>query len=105
MLVSFFLAVPHYSRQYWPQVLKYWSDNNLNYITVFLGITLNLHNALHFIHHTVFFILYNIESPFIERYKCNDLPWPWKEDRERWRRLLRKSIFVVLFNSNIIPMI
>ena len=103
--ISFFLAVPHYGRQLWPQVLEYWDKNNLSYTTVFLGIGLNIHNSLHFIHHSVYYIFYHFEFPFIERYKCNDIPWPWNEDKERWRRLLRKSILVVLFNSNVIPMI
>merc|ERR1719218_237306 len=51
----------------------------------------------------LFWFFYHFEFPFIERYKNNDEPWPWKEDPEGWRILVKKSILVLLFNSNVIP--
>lgn len=62
-----------------------------------------LHNVIHLGANLIYWVFYHFEFPFIERYKSNDLPWPWYDDPERWRVLVRKSIAVLLFNANVLP--
>lgn len=64
-----------------------------------------LHNIIHIGGNVIYQVFYHFEIPFIERYKSNDLPWPWYEDPERWRVLVQKSIAVLLFNGNVMPAI
>lgn len=48
-------------------------------------------------------VLYGMEIPFIEQYKIlKDEKWPWKQDKEEWHKLLKKSIMVVGFNELVI---
>lgn len=51
----------------------------------------------------VYYVFYHYEFSFIERYKSNDLQWPWYKDPEKWRVLAKKSVAVLLFNANVLP--
>lgn len=42
--------------------------------------------------------LYLLELPFFERYKAEEDPWPWKEDRQKWWRLFLDTALLVGFN-------
>ena len=66
------------------------------------GLGIGLHNLSHFIINLVLWFFYHNEFEMIERYKSNDLPWPWQEDREAWKALCLKSIAVLCFNGNIV---
>ena len=46
--------------------------------------------------------LYYFEIPFFEKYKVNNLEWPWKENPEKWKKGLKKLIFVHLLNNLIL---
>lgn len=103
IFVGFFTGVPYFGRIAWPHLLDFWKDKELTYTTIFLVINIGLHNFIHLGANAVYYIFYHFEFPFIERYKSNDLPWPWNEDRERWNSLWKKSVLLLLFNSNVIP--
>ena len=60
-----------------------------------------MHNIILGVSNCVYFVLYHFEFDFIERYKSNDLKWPWYEDPENWRDLCFNSIFVLIFNGNV----
>jgi sterol desaturase/sphingolipid hydroxylase (fatty acid hydroxylase superfamily) len=40
--------------------------------------------------------------PFFERYKINDNPWPWQEDKENWHKLRRRSLLITALNNFIV---
>jgi len=46
-----------------------------------------------------FYVIYHIEHPFFEQYKANPKPWPWNEDRKKWKNLLRKTVLQSLWNN------
>ena len=46
-------------------------------------------------------LFYWLESPFIERYKCLEEPWPWNsEDKEGWNKLFWRT--VKLYSLNVL---
>lgn len=45
----------------------------------------------------VFGLFYYLRLPLIEKFKDNELPWPWEGNPGYWRQI-RKAIFLNLFN-------
>jgi len=43
-------------------------------------------------------VCYHLDHPLIERYKCLEEPWPWKEDPEAWAKLWSKTVLLYCFN-------
>jgi len=100
---GFFIGVPYFGKMLWPHLLDYWEKNNLSYTVVFLAVNISLHNLIHFGANAIYYVFYHYEFEFIERYKSNENPWPWNENPEKWRSLCYKSIAVLIFNSNVMP--
>ena len=104
--LSFLFGVPYFAQLYWPSILAWAEEKGLDYFYTHLYIGTFLHNLCHGVGNLVYWTFYHFEFDFIERYKSNDLPWPWYSDREAWRTLCFKSIFVLLMNANfIIPVV
>ena len=101
--MSFFIGVPYAGQLYWPKLLELQATYELSYTTLLLCMGIALHNLVHIVGNLVYWLFYHFEFEFIERYKSNEQPWPWKEDPEAWRVLVRKSIAVLIFNSNVLP--
>lgn len=95
--------MPEIGRIGWPYILEWQAANDLSYTTVLLICALTLHNGAHLGANLVYWVFYHYEFPIIERYKSNDKLWPWYEDPERWQVLVRKSVAVLLFNANVVP--
>lgn len=45
---------------------------------------------------------YYYQFPAVEQYKSNDQPWPWKEDKNKFKKKLRHALGVYFFNSLLI---
>lgn len=75
----------------------------MSYTVFVLTVVIGLHNGVHLGANLIYYVFYHFEFPFIERYKSNDLQWPWNEDPAGWKILMRKSIAVLLFNANVLP--
>lgn len=48
--------------------------------------------------YSVYTALYWLELPIVEKYKTNDVPWPWKVDPE-WKRLFTKTVTLFVINQ------
>ena len=100
--LSFVFGIPALAQTYWPLFVE--NENELKWgffwwHTIF---AILLHNIIHGVANIIFYVFYHFEFDFIERYKSNDLQWPWYEDPEGWRTLCMKSVGVLLFNGNIL---
>jgi sterol desaturase/sphingolipid hydroxylase (fatty acid hydroxylase superfamily) len=52
----------------------------------------------------IFYVtLYKNEFPFFEKFKCNNLPWPWKENLKKFKNELPGQVLLYLLNLLIIP--
>ena len=49
-----------------------------------------------------YIILYKFKIPFFEKFKSNDSPWPWEENPKKFKKDIKKIIFLYLFNLVII---
>ena len=106
IFLAFFIGVPHLAQEYWPSVLAWKAQQNLSYVHFFLLWSLLQHDLIHLVCHTVYYIYYRFEFPWIERYKTNyDEPWPWHVEPEQWRLKVKKAIVVFVINSNLIPIL
>jgi len=47
----------------------------------------------------IMWAIYSMKHPFFEQYKIQDDPWPWEEEPEKWRKLFRKTILLLLFTN------
>ena len=71
---------------------------NMSYFIVVNKI-LNPFSVLTLIIINLFYLsIYVLRPPSLEKYKINNLPWPWEEDPDKFKRLLKKSIITYIFN-------
>lgn len=50
-----------------------------------------------------YWFLYRNEFEVIEQFKIEkDQKWPWNKDKEEWRKIVRKSLALVLFNNTVV---
>ena len=96
---SFFLGYPLLCQKYWPVILEWEQENNLGYFWVNFILGIGLHNTIYWGSNAFYWFLYHNEFAFIERYKINDLPWPWQSDAEGWRTLCLKSCVCLFLNG------
>ena len=99
IVASSILGYPVLCQTYWPVVLEWVHENDLGYFWMHFIISLSLHNGIYWSGNAVFWFLYHNEFAFIERYKINDLPWPWYSDLEEWRTLCWKSCLCLFMNG------
>jgi hypothetical protein len=69
----------------WPMVLngvKYMGITTEGIAT--LAILIIWHAIILITINGTLYIIYHLEHPFFEKFKTNDKPWPWQEDREKW---------------------
>lgn len=43
--------------------------------------------------------IYVGKIPFFERYRVNNKKWDWEIDSAKWRKTLKRSIYLILFNQ------
>ena len=99
--ISFFFGVPELAKRYWPLFLEWEEEHKWGYFWLHCIIGVVMHNVVHLGGNLMYWFFYHNEFSFIERYKSNDLPWPWKEDPVEWHSFAFKSILVLIFNGNV----
>jgi len=50
----------------------------------------------------MYFFVYSSKSTYWRQFKVHDQPWPWEENKEQWKKDLKKSIGVIAFNQFVI---
>ena len=45
---------------------------------------------------------YVLQLSFIEKFKVNQVPWPWQEDKVKWRKMFKKTVFAFIINDFIL---
>jgi len=92
--LGWFFLIPKLVERIWPHKIENQAIPFFLYYTV--------HEASFIIMNFVMWIVYNLEWSFIERYKILDSPWPWNQDPEKWKNLLKKTIISLLINQLIV---
>ena len=50
----------------------------------------------------IYITLYKLKLPYFEKMKSNNLPWPWEENKEKFRKDLKKIVFLYFFNITVV---
>ena len=83
---------------------KFWwfiEDNCREPVRDTFKITYIYSTVLIFSLYGVYGLFYWLEHPAIERYKDNQVPWPWISDPE-WKKKLKKSVLLLFINRGIV---
>jgi methylsterol monooxygenase/4-alpha-methyl-delta7-sterol-4alpha-methyl oxidase len=95
--LAFFFVFPHVLNDAYPTLL---GSNDPVWFVFFTST--GLHMFMNIFCYVFSYFLYTAKSPFLERYKVSDAPWPWQENQKEWKTLLKKSIALFLFNNLVV---
>jgi sterol desaturase/sphingolipid hydroxylase (fatty acid hydroxylase superfamily) len=86
-----------------PQILPFiWPKQIENEGKFFFFASIINHLGIFIICNFVMWIIYKLEWDFFERYKTHDKPWPWKDDYQKWMKLIKQTILILFLNQGII---
>ena len=63
-----------------------------------IGVGYTVYPALNF----AYMGIYKLNSPFLEQFKDNDLPWPWVTEPKKFRKQVIKAIKLITFNNVVV---
>jgi hypothetical protein len=78
----FVIGVPQFWNVYWPKILEFRDHIGLENWVFMVLLTTVWHAAWVLIANVAFAVIYYLEIPFIEKYKINPNPWPWKKSEQ-----------------------
>ena len=78
---------------YWQDILDYFAGTDVR-VSYVIFIT-RIQFVLVIVVYTSF---YYFEFPFIEQFKIDPRPWPWKTDKENWYKKIVKMIAITIGN-------
>jgi len=90
-----FLLVPQMSKHIWPYRIEREG-------VFFFFSNLIVHEGIFILNHVLMWIIYKLEWSFFENYKTHDVPWPWKENSDKWNKLIKETIILLAFNHIVI---
>lgn len=95
ILFGYFYIYPIIVKKIYPLLLSFIYEKH-----IFSIVTPILHLFIFSLSNLLLKAFYSLEHPWIEKFKCNNNSWPWKDDLENWKKLLkerRKTLFLNLF--------
>lgn len=105
----FVMWVPEFWKIFWPKVLEMRDSLGIANWKFMVLVTTFWHAFWVCLANSVFGVIYYLEIPFIEAYKINPNPWPWKKseaEQAKWKSLMIKSILNTIMNGFItLPLI
>jgi sterol desaturase/sphingolipid hydroxylase (fatty acid hydroxylase superfamily) len=93
--LSWFFGVPQIAKFIWPTKIE--NEGSFVFFSSYI-----LHEFVFILNNFVMWAIYKLEWSFFERYKIHDKPWPWKEDPEKWNKLILETITLLFVNQVII---
>jgi sterol desaturase/sphingolipid hydroxylase (fatty acid hydroxylase superfamily) len=96
LTVGYFFFFPKLLEYFWPEIPEERQGAYFFYYAIASHVSSFLFINL------FFYVIYKLELDYFERYKVNNMPWPWKSDPAKWRVQLRKSILLISFNALVI---
>lgn len=93
--IVYFIVVPMIFPLIWPKNME--NPGIFQCKISFYG-----HEIFYFLFNGFFFVLYFLKWDCFEKYKVQNLKWPWNSDILEWRKLLTDTINLVCFNHFLI---
>jgi len=97
--ISFFFLLPSLIKNYlWEHILSI-GDKNYIYGSTVYGV----HEIMFITSNLMMWFIYTQKIPFFENYRINpNKKWPWEENSEQWKVILRRSLKSILIAHLII---
>ena len=92
--------VPYLLRFLWPEKVEEVKETNNWYFILTSNVI--VHEIVFFGYNGFYCFLYYMEIPFFEKYKVQNIIWPWKSNPEAFKKLLWRSAYVLSFNKFIL---
>jgi sterol desaturase/sphingolipid hydroxylase (fatty acid hydroxylase superfamily) len=81
---------------------KIWPENIENPGIFYALTTYLVFNGMLFFVNLEYMCIYKLEHPFFEKYKTTPDAWPWKVDKEKWNKQIKKTLVRVFINNFIL---
>jgi sterol desaturase/sphingolipid hydroxylase (fatty acid hydroxylase superfamily) len=94
LMTVFLTVVPKAMQSVFPSLIEGWNENLFFCVTITV-----LHFLLNVIIYTVYYFVYTLKLPFLEKYRVANDPWPWQANQERWKSILKESAFYYSMNN------
>jgi sterol desaturase/sphingolipid hydroxylase (fatty acid hydroxylase superfamily) len=92
----FYVIVPHCVKYHiWPEKIE--NRPLFLFFLIFLA-----HEISYSIYNITLYFIYKLEHPFFEQFKVHNEIWPWKENKNEFLTLLKRSLKQIFFNQLII---
>ena len=96
-LLFAFISIPFYGfKKYWHVFFYYLSEDLMkSFFPSFVQV------IAFFIVLGIYIPLYMYEPKFLQRFRVNNLEWPWKKNKSHWEKL-KKSLFWIYFRNYVL---
>jgi len=89
---AWFFILPNIISEYYPDKIEHEGK-----VAYFMGLL--IHQGTYIFTNLLFYFAYILEIEFFERYKVNERPWPWNEDKEKWNKQRRRLFLNLIINQ------
>ena len=82
----------------WPQVVQLAASLELETTTIAFPVIALRSMSACFTHNALYGLLYHLDVKSFDTYRVDEKPWHWEMDPDGWKKMLHKTIGLVLFN-------